>query len=174
VFKYLANTQTRQMRELSEKVYSQTRQVRDFAEKAAASIWVWAIDYREIDPGDYRCQNRFLPALDQSLSSFARSNMLRTDTNHGTRCVHNGYKYSFRYKYKDGRERFRCCSEKFCKSVVVIKDEEILTGPTGHNIDHKSMDQHAVDVQVVRVAAKRKAMEEIGLRPCKIIRTAVR
>jgi len=50
----------------------------------------------------------------------------------------------------------------------------VSEAPTIHNINHKTLSEHEVQVNTVRVNAKRKCEEEDCARPSKLIKTTVR
>jgi hypothetical protein len=85
----------------------------------------------------------------------------------------NNYKFSFCDKLLNGESRWRCRVPK-CNATIYTIGEDFLI--SRHNLihSHEELSKSALQKQFVAVAAKRKASEDIGLQPKRIIRCVLK
>jgi hypothetical protein len=85
----------------------------------------------------------------------------------------NNYKFSFCDKLLNGESRWRCRVPK-CNATIYTIGEDFLI--SRHNLihSHEELSKSALQKQFVAVAAKRKASEDIGLQPKRIIHSVLK
>jgi hypothetical protein len=85
----------------------------------------------------------------------------------------NNYKFSFCDKLLNGESRWRCRIPK-CNATIYTIGEDFLI--SRHNLihSHEELSKSALQKQFVAVAAKRKASEDIGLQPKRIIHSVLK
>lgn len=93
-------------------------------------------------------------------------------TNKGTDClIVDGYKFSKFRTLKDGNISWRCVNKKcgaFVKSDPTVV--EIFTGIVQHK-NHEQLSSRKIDHDHIKNECKRKAKEDLSLKPSKIIRS---
>ncbi|XP_072377754.1 uncharacterized protein [Diabrotica undecimpunctata] len=80
----------------------------------------------------------------------------------------NNYKFNFSEKLKSGESRWRCRT-KGCNAAVYTIGDDIVISRQNLNHSHDSLEANCIQQQFVRVAAKRKAAEDISTQPRKIL-----
>jgi hypothetical protein len=85
----------------------------------------------------------------------------------------NNCKFSFCDKLLNGESRWRCRVPK-CNATIYTIGEDFLI--SRHNLihSHEELSKSALQKQFVAVAAKRKASEDIGLQPKRIIHSVLK
>ncbi|XP_022181608.1 uncharacterized protein LOC111041611 [Myzus persicae] len=83
--------------------------------------------------------------------------------------IYKNFKFIHAYTSKDGITRWRCY-EKKCTAKIFTKTNYVLVKVEGsHAADHSAIDRRLIDRQIINSACKRKAVEDVSMRPKKII-----
>ncbi|KAF0715361.1 MULE domain-containing protein, partial [Aphis craccivora] len=83
--------------------------------------------------------------------------------------IYKNFKFIHAYTSKDSITRWRCY-EKKCTAKIFTKTNYVLVKVEGsHAADHSAIDRFLIDRQIINSACKRKAVEDVSMRPKKII-----
>ena len=86
----------------------------------------------------------------------------------------DNYKYSFKEELKSGEKKCRCKAAKCLANIYTVgPNNTILKSNLIHNHYHSTCDIRNIQRKVITSAAKRKAVEDIGSQPSKIVRSLI-
>ena len=84
----------------------------------------------------------------------------------------DNYKYSFKEELKSGEKKWRCKTAKCLANIYTVgPNNTISKSNLIHN--HSACDIRNIQRKVITSAAKRKAVEDIGSQPSKIVRSLI-
>ena len=97
-------------------------------------------------------------------------------TNRGKEClICDQHKYRLCYTKKTGETLWRCSSQKLCKAILTLNSGKSLilnSNDKAHN--HAQYSEKELDLYEFRNECKRKANDELCVRPNKIMRTVLK
>lgn len=83
--------------------------------------------------------------------------------------IYKHFKFIHAYTSKDGITRWRCYKNQ-CPAKMFTKTYYVLVkSEKSHAADHSAIDQRLIYRQIINSACKRKAVEDVSMRPKKII-----
>ncbi|KAF0758515.1 FLYWCH-type domain-containing protein [Aphis craccivora] len=92
------------------------------------------------------------------------------ESNRGKRMlVFENYKFSFAYTKLDGTMRWKCVIRSCSIKLYTNENDKILKNENDSNIyhNHNPYETKIIDRQIINTSCKRKATEEIFVRPKK-------
>jgi len=89
--------------------------------------------------------------------------------------IYKHFKFIHAYTSKDGIPRWRCY-EKQCTAKIFTKTNYVgnytnyvlVKFEGSHSADHSAIDRRLIDRQIINSACKRKAVDDVSMRPKKL------
>jgi len=83
--------------------------------------------------------------------------------------IYKHFKFIHAYTFKDGKDVQLKFLQKLIMWVIITIMYLLVKFEGSHSADHSAIDRRLIDRQIINSACKRKAVEDVSMRPKKII-----